>query len=248
MKSRTTPQNSKTKTGQPARPVTASIQTAKAAPVAPPVYRPQPVPKVLQRKMATTQPARDARKTPQAPPVYRPQQPRIQTKSAGPTHRTNPLHKGVIQRHPLTISIEDQDSIHTDTDQFRSVYDVTRYLPEDAASSSVTDIHIRKERRGDHQYVIATTACGINLKMHLGAAGAEIKCGREINSEFGLPIGHYRPVAALTLGDAVGMFYSQAHAHPFESDSYNCQRFAADLAGRLGTYIVEAGGDFDAFL
>jgi hypothetical protein len=44
-------------------------------PAAPPVYRPQPVPKVLQRKEATVQspPAVGPKHTPAAPPVYRPQ-------------------------------------------------------------------------------------------------------------------------------------------------------------------------------
>lgn len=43
-------------------------------PVAPPVYRPQPAPKVLQRKMATThQPANQTKPAPVAQPAYRPQ-------------------------------------------------------------------------------------------------------------------------------------------------------------------------------
>ncbi len=52
---------------------------AKRLPVAPPVYRPQPVPKVLQRKIATAPPSNASvlpqRKPPVAPPVYRPQAP-----------------------------------------------------------------------------------------------------------------------------------------------------------------------------
>lgn len=48
-------------------------------PVAPPVYRPQTVPKVLQRKMATTQPAPGAQtaRKPIPPPAYRPQTARV---------------------------------------------------------------------------------------------------------------------------------------------------------------------------
>jgi hypothetical protein len=43
-------------------------------PVAPPVYRPQPVPKVLQAKIVVpNQPANQARRAPAAPPAYRPQ-------------------------------------------------------------------------------------------------------------------------------------------------------------------------------
>lgn len=57
-------------------------------PTAPPVYRPQPVPKVLQRKAATVrQPPPGATKsTPTAPPVYRPQpMPRVlQPKATAP--------------------------------------------------------------------------------------------------------------------------------------------------------------------
>lgn len=53
----------------------------RTTPVAPPVYRPQPLPKVLQRKTITTQPqprlqtssTGNERRTPVAPPVYRPQ-------------------------------------------------------------------------------------------------------------------------------------------------------------------------------
>jgi hypothetical protein len=49
--------------------------TASRGPVAPPVYRPQPTPKVLQTKAAKTQPERgiQTQRTPVAPPVYRPQ-------------------------------------------------------------------------------------------------------------------------------------------------------------------------------
>lgn len=108
MKSAVKPQESQSKTRLPAqmkanagpRPVPANPRTAKTAPAPPPVYRPQPVPKVLQTKMAISQPARDARKTPQAPPVYRPQQSRVQAKLAGPTSRTTPTHNGLIQRQP----------------------------------------------------------------------------------------------------------------------------------------------------
>ena len=52
---------------------------AKRLPVAPPVYRPQPMPKVLQRKIATAPQSNASvfpqRKPPVAPPVYRPQAP-----------------------------------------------------------------------------------------------------------------------------------------------------------------------------
>jgi hypothetical protein len=60
-------------------------------PKAPPVYRPQSVPKVLQtKKQAAHQPADQSRRAPVAPPAYRPQPvPKVlQTKKAvGPTHR-----------------------------------------------------------------------------------------------------------------------------------------------------------------
>lgn len=235
MKSAVKPQDSKTQQG------------TKTGPAAPPVYRPQPVPKVLQTKLATTQPAREARKTPPAPPVYRPQQPRIQAKLAGRTSRTSPTHKGVIQRHPMVITIG-KESTHLDTSEFRSIHDVTRHLPEGAANYAVEEIHIRKESNADHQYVIVITDGGINLKMHLGTAGAEIKCGRGISPTFGVDRGRFEPKRGLTLGDAVGIFYNLAHAHAFESDNYNCARFASDLGAALGTYIRVKGDDFDGFL
>jgi hypothetical protein len=84
--------------------------------------------------------------------------------------------------------------------------------------------------------------------MHLGSVGAEIKCGREISPEFGVSRGDFKPLNGLTLGDAVGIFYQLADKHAFESDNYNCARFAADLAASLGTYIREENDEFDAFL
>lgn len=50
------------------------IQQKRTAPVAPPVYRPQPTPKVLQRKEATAQPQTKGttKGTPSPPPAYRP--------------------------------------------------------------------------------------------------------------------------------------------------------------------------------
>ncbi len=272
MKSAVKPQDPKTKTRVPVLPITANTRTPKAPPTAQlkasgqaagsskgpktgspvrqpaaaPAYRPQPVPKVLQTKMATAQPARDARKTPPAPPVYRPQQPRIQAKFVDRTHRTNLTQRGVIQRHPMIITIG-KTSTHLDTSQFESIHDVTRHLPDGAASYAVTEVHIRKESNADHQYVIALTNGGINLKMHLGTAGAEIKCSPGISATFGLDRGRFTPKRGMTLGDAVGIFYQLAHVHAFESDNYNCARFAADLAASLGTYIREKGDDFDAF-
>lgn len=60
-----------------------AAQLKRTTPVAPPAYRPQPVPKVLQAKMAPTPPAAQL-KQPAAPPAYRPQPvPRVlQTKRA----------------------------------------------------------------------------------------------------------------------------------------------------------------------
>jgi hypothetical protein len=61
-------------------------------PAAPPAYRPQPTPKVLQRKAATARPQANgvAKKTPAAPAVYRPQPaPKVlQTKRAVPQQQT----------------------------------------------------------------------------------------------------------------------------------------------------------------
>lgn len=70
-------------------------------PVAPPAYRPQPVPKVLQRKALNT-PAAAAEKPARvsAPPVYRPlPTPKIlQRKTATPNHPNSVPRPGVIQR------------------------------------------------------------------------------------------------------------------------------------------------------
>lgn len=70
---------------RPARPHERGVSQARAAaphlkgpPAAPPVYRPQPVPKVLQTKKAAAAPpppATHARPAPAAPPAYRPQPP-----------------------------------------------------------------------------------------------------------------------------------------------------------------------------
>jgi hypothetical protein len=247
MKSAAKPQVSTTKTRLPVKPDTPNTRAAKTAPAAPPAYLPQPVPKVLQTKMATTPPARDARKTPAAPPVYRPQPSRIQAKSAGPNSRRGPTHKGVIQRHPMLVTIGKTTVRKMDTGDFQSIEDVTQHLPQGAASFAISAVHIRKESNADHQYVIAITNGGINLKMHLGTAGAEIKFGAGISATFGIDRGRFEPKRGMTLGDAVGIFYQLAHEHAFESDNYNCARFAADLAARLGTYIREKGDDFDAF-
>lgn len=58
-----------------AQPKAAGASQTRKMPVAPPAYRPQPVPKVLQRKMAIAQSSQAAqpRRQPVAPPVYRPE-------------------------------------------------------------------------------------------------------------------------------------------------------------------------------
>lgn len=81
---------------QPAR-----VLQLKPQPVAPPVYRPQPTPKVLQKKMAASQPQMNdpqlKQRQPQAPPVYRPQPvPKaLQKKAAGnpQTHQRGLEHR-----------------------------------------------------------------------------------------------------------------------------------------------------------
>lgn len=67
-------------------------------PVAPPVYRPQPTPRVLQRKTAVQPPVVQAK--PAAPPAYRPQPtPKVlQTKGAGSRPS---LHVGKLTRQPV---------------------------------------------------------------------------------------------------------------------------------------------------
>lgn len=69
-------------------------KAAARAPVAPPVYRPQPTPVVLQRKTALSQPPPPPNQPPRrpaAPPVYRPEQKRIaQPKMAQAPRQQNP--------------------------------------------------------------------------------------------------------------------------------------------------------------
>lgn len=63
------------------------MSAPKASPKAPPVYRPQPTPKVLQKKASMSpQAVPGARQTPAAPPAYRPQPTApaaVQAKKAG---------------------------------------------------------------------------------------------------------------------------------------------------------------------
>jgi hypothetical protein len=75
-------------------------QMMKKPPVPPPVYRPQPVPKVLQTKSAVAhQPVHQTRSAPIAPSAYRPQPvPKVlQTKVAS----GQPLHAGHSPRKPV---------------------------------------------------------------------------------------------------------------------------------------------------
>lgn len=75
----------------------AAAPQVRPAPAAPPAYRPQPAPKVLQTKTATVQGPADAKgRAPAAPPVYRPQPvPKVlQRKTVGsqPPHDARPAH------------------------------------------------------------------------------------------------------------------------------------------------------------
>src|SRR5215204_786013 len=80
----------------------------RAAPVAPPVYRPQPVPRVLQNKMVAGQQANHSknvlqqRKLPVPPPAYRPQPPPkvLQTRApiASPFQPAKPATSHSVQR------------------------------------------------------------------------------------------------------------------------------------------------------
>lgn len=60
-----------------AHPKAASSAQMKQHPVAPAVYRPLPVPRVLQTKATSPQPNRGVVPVPKAPPVYRPQLPKV---------------------------------------------------------------------------------------------------------------------------------------------------------------------------
>jgi hypothetical protein len=57
------------------QPKMATAAQMRKPPVAPPVYRPQPVPKVMQMKTAIAPPLSAQSRRPVAPPVYRPQMP-----------------------------------------------------------------------------------------------------------------------------------------------------------------------------
>lgn len=74
-----------------------SIQQARTKPVAPPVYRPQPTPKVLQQKIACAQPCPPPSNHPHAaPPVYRPQPaPKCLQPKAAATQQTAPRRVNV---------------------------------------------------------------------------------------------------------------------------------------------------------
>jgi hypothetical protein len=65
--------NQRNKAALPGQPKQNPHQANMKRPAAPPVYRPQPVPKCLQARMSGSQrPAANAQQTPQAPPPYRP--------------------------------------------------------------------------------------------------------------------------------------------------------------------------------
>lgn len=86
------------------------IQQARKAPAAPPVYRPQPAPKALQRKAAAPPHMGANQRLPVAPPVYRPQPvPKVlQRKGAGapqrpPQVRPNPPPVAPPASRPPTL-------------------------------------------------------------------------------------------------------------------------------------------------
>lgn len=66
-----------------------AAKPSRPVPVAPPVYRPQPTPKVLQRKVACvhTSPAKQSVQPAKAPPVYRPTANRITQPKVSPAGR-----------------------------------------------------------------------------------------------------------------------------------------------------------------
>lgn len=76
----------------------------------PPVYRPQPMPKVLQRKAgaAPSPPAVTQKRAPAAPPVYRPQPtPKVlQKKTAAPTPPRPPRQTGGPPRGPEVLQLK----------------------------------------------------------------------------------------------------------------------------------------------
>src|ERR1044072_9071558 len=89
------------------QPKTVATQ-AKKMPTAPPVYRPQAAPKVLQTKAATTMPPAGATRqlTPAAPHAYQPQPtPKVlQRKAALPTQTPGLAAKQLLARPPARVS------------------------------------------------------------------------------------------------------------------------------------------------
>jgi hypothetical protein len=79
----------------------AAISPVRTHPTAPPVYRPQPLPKVLQRKAALPTPPSpvQTQRTPIAPPVYRPQPlPRVLQRQVAGNQRAQ-----INQLHPQPV-------------------------------------------------------------------------------------------------------------------------------------------------
>jgi hypothetical protein len=96
------------RTAQP-KPVVAQLKTAVSAlsikrPVAPPVYRPQQVPKVLQTKSSLAQSphAGQAPRQPAAPPVYHPEAKKLSQPNAPQAHR--PEQKRIAQPKMATAA------------------------------------------------------------------------------------------------------------------------------------------------
>lgn len=108
---------------------TVSQHTQARSPVAPPVYRPQPVPRVLQTKTAgQQQPVGRQGGNPVAPPTYRPQPKKIvQPKMGVPASPKRPVNAGgVIQRVPFRVGKQ-----VLDTDNLR-VEELVEFLSRNA--------------------------------------------------------------------------------------------------------------------
>lgn len=110
---------------------------------------------------------------------------------------------------------------------------------------TVRSISIRQENKGDHMYVIAMIKGGPNIKMELGNGGHFIKIDHDISDQFGQPIGTYKPKEGLTDKDVIAKFEEYKGKVEFHFTDYNCQRYAFDIAGELGTpENIDLGGLF----
>jgi hypothetical protein len=146
-----------------------------------------------------------------------------------------PQSPGTIQRHPLTIKIAGYQAWARDTSEIQIEDDIELFRQKiDSSNSPVVSIEMRKKHVGDHQVVVVGTADGRFTQFDVGVSGAILRYHVD-RDHYSLVTGTYDPTPNLRLHDVFRAFFLQTHARGFESDTYNCVRFAADFVGRIGT-------------